>query len=171
MKLTTQVARRQQGGGGPPRQIARHRQELSNVVPVNTPCIRRRARSCLKSNCCYQPVVASGLRVNGALHGLGNQKWTDELMNAACKIAFHVKMATVPIYSNPTILCIALQAPGCFRDSLPSSTYSVIWDSGASILIHPDKNDIVGPLKSPGAITQLKGIAKELQIEGFGRVM
>jgi hypothetical protein len=92
-------------------------------------------------------------------------------MNAACKIAFHVKMATVPMNSNPTILCMALQAPGCFRDLLPSSTYSVIWDSGASVSISPDKNDFVGPLKSPGAITQLKGIAKGLQIEGFGHVM
>jgi hypothetical protein len=146
MKLTTQVARLQQGGG-PPRQIARHRQELSNVVPIKNPCIRRRARSCPKSNCSYQPVVASGLRANGATNGLGNQKWT-------------VKMATVPMNSNPTILRMALQAPGRFRDSLPSSTYSVIWDSGASVSISPDKNIFVGPLKSPGAITQLKGIAK-----------
>jgi hypothetical protein len=140
MKLTTQVARLQQGGG-PPRQIARHQQELSNVVPVNTPCIRRRARSCPKSNRSYQTVVASSLRANGATHGLGNQNWTDKQMNAACKIAFHVKMATVPMKSNPTILCMALQAPGCFCDSLPSSTYSVICDSGASVSISPDEND------------------------------
>jgi hypothetical protein len=142
------------------------------VVPVNMPRIRRRARSCPKSNCSYQPVVASGLRANGATHGLGNQKWTDRQMNAAaCKIAFHVKMGTVPMNSNPTVLCIALQAPGRFRDLLPSSTYSVIWDSRASVSISPDKNNFVGPLKSPGAITQLKGIAKGLRIEGFGHVM
>jgi hypothetical protein len=112
MKLTAQVARLQQGGG-PPRQVARHRQELNNVVPVNTTRIRRRARSRPKSNTSYQPVVASSLRANGGTHGLGNQKRTDRQMNAARKIAFHV-MATVPMNSNPTILCMALQAPGCF---------------------------------------------------------
>ena len=170
MQLTTQVARLQQGGR-PPRQNVCQRHELSIADPIASPLIRRRARSCPKSKRSYQPVVASGLRANGATHGFGNQKWTDRQMNAAFKIAFHVKMATVPMNANPTILRMALQAPGRFRDSLPSSTYSVIWDSGASISISPDKNDFIGPLESPGAITQLKGIAKGLRIEGFGHVM
>jgi hypothetical protein len=34
-----------------------------------------------------------------------------------------------------------------------------------------DKRDFVGPLKSPGFQTQLKGIAKGLRIEGHGHVM
>jgi hypothetical protein len=92
-------------------------------------------------------------------------------MNAACNIASHVKMATVPMNSNPTILCMALQAPGCFCDMLPLLTYSVIWDFGASVSISPDNNNFVGPLKRLGAVTQLKGIAKGLRIEGFGHVM
>ena len=170
MKLTTQVARLQHCGGSP-RQNVRNQHELSIMAPAKSPFIRRRARSCPKSKYTYQPVVASGLRANGATHGLGNQKWTDRQMNAACKIAFHVKMETVPMHLNPTTLRMAMQAPGRFRDSLPSSTFSVIWDSGASISISPDKNDFVGPLESPGAITQLKGIAKGLRIEGFGHVM
>jgi hypothetical protein len=80
-------------------------------------------------------------------------------------------MATVPMNSNPTIICMALQAPSCFSDWFPSLTYSVIWDLGASVSISPDKNDCVGPLESPGAITQLKGIARGLWIEGFGHLM
>ena len=170
MKLTTQVTRLQHCGRSP-RQNVRNQHELSIMAPAKSPFIRRRARSCPKSKYTYQPVVASGLRANGATHGLGNQKWTDRQMNAACKIAFHVKMETVPMHLNPTTLHIAMQAPGRFRGSLPSSTFSVIWDSGASISISPDKNDFVGPLESPGAITQLKGIAKGLRIEGFGHVM
>jgi hypothetical protein len=49
--------------------------------------------------------------------------------------------------------------------------YSVVWDSRASVSISPDKNNFIGPLDSPCAITYLNGIAKGLQIEGFGHVM
>ena len=49
-----------------------------------------------------------------------------------------------------------------------SSSFSVIWDSGASITITPNKDDFIGPIVKPSTITQLKGIAKGLRIEGQG---
>ena len=58
------------------------------------------------------------------------------------------------------------------RDSLgpKANTSPTIWDSGASISITPDLSDFHGPATPPGKITQLKGIAKGLQIKGQGEV-
>ena len=88
---------------------------------------------------------------------------------AARAIIDHVYMAEVnPTTSGPS-LKVALQAPSRFRSTLKSdSTFSVIWDSGASITISPNKEDFDGPILKPSTITQLKGIAKGLQIEGQG---
>ena len=51
------------------------------------------------------------------------------------------------------------------------STFSIIWDSGASISISPNKDDFVGPMSSPGIGTRLKGIVKGLSIQGKGHVV
>ncbi|KAI2491271.1 hypothetical protein MHU86_23290 [Fragilaria crotonensis] len=71
----------------------------------------------------------------------------------------------------PTLLeRVALLAPSRFRAAMsPESTFSVIWDSGASVTISL-KLDFVGPLSRPSTITQLNGIAKGLRIEGEGKV-
>jgi hypothetical protein len=72
----------------------------------------------------------------------------------------------------PSCFKIALQAPAKFRNALKKeSTFSIIWDSGASISISPNKDDFVGPLTSPGIGTRLKGIVKGLSIQGKGHVM
>jgi hypothetical protein len=66
----------------------------------------------------------------------------------------------------------ALQAPDWFRATLKSdSTIPIILDSSASVTITPSKEDFEGPLEKPGTITQLKGIAEGLQIEGQGHVL
>ena len=73
---------------------------------------------------------------------------------------------------NPALYHAALLSPSQFHSALPNkSTFLVIWDSGASISVSYDKCDFVGPLKKPGFTTQLKGIARGLQIEGEGHVM
>jgi hypothetical protein len=72
----------------------------------------------------------------------------------------------VNLFSTP--LRMTLQAPGRKRKSLgPKANMSpIIWASGASISITPDLSDFKGPVTLPGTITQLKGIAKALQIKG-----
>ncbi|KAI2513070.1 hypothetical protein MHU86_1362 [Fragilaria crotonensis] len=62
--------------------------------------------------------------------------------------------------------------PARMREALgpKANTSPIIWDSGASISITPDLSDFEGPVTSPGTITQLKGIAKGLQIKGQGEV-
>ena len=66
---------------------------------------------------------------------------------------------------------VAMLAPSRFISAIPSdSSFSIIWDSGASVTISPDKRDFVGELKRPTTITQLRGIAKGLRIEGEGTV-
>jgi hypothetical protein len=73
---------------------------------------------------------------------------------------------------SPSCFRVALQAPEKFRNSMnKESTFSIIWDSGASISISPNKNDFVGPITSPGLGTRLKGIVKGLTIQGKGHVM
>jgi hypothetical protein len=51
-----------------------------------------------------------------------------------------------------------------------ANTSPIIWDSGTSISITPDLSDVQGRVTPPGMITQLKGIAKGLQIKGQGEV-
>ena len=82
---------------------------------------------------------------------------------AANKILSHVHLAC---HSTP--LGMALQAPARMRESLgpKANTSPVIWDLGSSISITPDLSDFQGPVTPPGKITQLKGIAKGLQIKG-----
>ena len=64
-----------------------------------------------------------------------------------------------------------LQSPHRFRDARhKGSTYQVIWDSGASILISPDRQDF-GPLVRPSVRQRLQGIAKGLNVEGHGHVL
>ncbi|KAI2509754.1 hypothetical protein MHU86_4607 [Fragilaria crotonensis] len=87
-------------------------------------------------------------------------------------MAMQVNMAKFPNGNYSTILRMALQSTDRFRESLPkASTFPVIWDSGASISITPDRKDFVGPINTPGPITQLQGIAKGLRIEGQGHVL
>jgi hypothetical protein len=72
----------------------------------------------------------------------------------------------------PSCFRVALQAPAKFRNAMKKElTFSIIWDSGASISILPNKEDFVGPMTSPGIGTRLKGIAKGLSIQGKGYVM
>ena len=123
----------------------------------------------------YNPVLASGRSRRGSTHGLGNFGWTSRQRQAAYKIATHVHMAraTPEAAPNPAFLRMALQAPLRFRNSIAATdtNYPIIWDSGASFSGSPNRSDFVGPIKSPGAITQLQGISKGLRIEGYGHVM
>jgi hypothetical protein len=67
---------------------------------------------------------------------------------------------------------MVLQAPAKFRNAMKKeSTFSIIWDSGASISISPNKGDFVGPVTTAGVGTRLKGTAKGLSIQGQGQVM
>jgi hypothetical protein len=128
---------------------------------------RRRARGHPKSSGVYRPVSPSGFQ-----EGLGNHHWTSKQLQAARKMAMHVNMAKIPGGNYSTILRMALQSTERFRESLPkTATFPVIWDSGASISITPDCKDFVGPINTPGPITQLQGIAKGLRIEGQGHVL
>jgi hypothetical protein len=67
---------------------------------------------------------------------------------------------------------MALQSTDRFRESLPkTATFPGIWDSCARISITPNCKDFVGPINTPGPITQLQGIAKGLRIEGQAHVL
>ena len=91
--------------------------------------------------------------------------WTTQQRNAAHRIVSHVNLACA------STLRMALQAPARMRKALGSTNKSpIIWDSGASISISPDPQDFQDTMRSPGAITQLKGIARGLQIKGQGEV-
>jgi hypothetical protein len=133
-----------------------------------------------KGNPSYRPVPATGH------HNLGNRNFTTR--QAAAARTFHnayVNTASTEDWSlhsdwsaspnvdlAPSCFKMALQAPAKFRNAMAKeSTFSIIWDSGASISISPNKDDFVGPLTSPGIGTQLKGIVKGLSIQGKGHVM
>ena len=91
--------------------------------------------------------------------------------NAARRIMDHLNMAEVNMTASGPSMRAVLQAPSRFRSTLKAdSTFAVIWDSGASVTITPNKDDFDGPILKPSTITQLKGIAKGLRIEGQGHV-
>ena len=73
---------------------------------------------------------------------------------------------------NPALYHATILSPSQFCSALPNeSTFLVIWDLGASILVSYDECNFVGPLKKPGFTMQLKGITRGLWIEGEGHVM
>jgi len=118
----------------------------------------------------YRPVPAAGV------HGMGNSQWTHKQQTSAKKMATHCNMTIVNMGAfaadNAAVLRAALQSPHRFRDAtVKSSTYQVIWDSGASISISPDRQDFVGPLVKPSVRQRLQGIAKGLNVEGHGHVL
>ena len=128
----------------------------------------------------YRPVPASGH------HNLGNRNFTKRQAGAAKNLHnAYVNTASTEDWSQhsdwsvspdmefaPSCFKMALQAPAKFRHAMKKeSTFSIIWDSGASISISPNKDDFVGPITSPGIGTRLKGIVKGLSIQGKGHVM
>jgi len=132
-------------------------------LPVNR---SRASRPHDKKSAFYRPVTASGRKPE-----FSNMNWTDRQVHAAKKIALHVQMAQLHFNADGTTTRVALHAPSRFRASMSNdAVFPVIWDSGASVTISPDKSDFVGSMVSPSAITQLKGIAKGLRIEGQGTV-
>jgi hypothetical protein len=50
-------------------------------------------------------------------------------------------------------------------------TFSIIWDSGASICITPNTTFFMGSLESAGALTYLQGVSKSFWIQGKGHVL
>ncbi|KAI2495123.1 hypothetical protein MHU86_19397 [Fragilaria crotonensis] len=83
----------------------------------------------------------------------------------------HFNMAEVDMTASGPSMRAVLQAPSRFRSTLKAdSTFAVIWDSGASVTITPNKDNFDNPILKPSTIIQLKGIAKGLRIEGQGHV-
>ena len=59
-------------------------------------------------------------------------------------------------------------APEKLAATLPNgSTFSVIWDTGASISVSPDRADFTDYQPAPKSY-KLKGIAKGLTVQGYG---
>jgi hypothetical protein len=113
---------------------------------------------------------------------MGNSNFTCKQAGAARKIQARVNMARVNDWNTSTESSLDLATPSCFRMALQAparfrnamqkeSTFSVIWDSGASISISSNRDDFVGPMTSAGMGIHLKGIVKGLPIQGQGYVM
>jgi hypothetical protein len=128
----------------------------------------------------YQPAPASGH------HNMGNRNFTCRQAGAAKNLHKHyANTASVDAWSAhqdwstspdvefaPSCFRMALQAPAKFRNAMKKElTFSITWDSGASISISPNKGDFVGPVTTADIGTRLKGIVKGLSIQGQGHVM
>ena len=100
--------------------------------------------------------------------GPGNIQFTqDQLMTATLiyTLQFHVP-------KQESWLKMALSAPLCFFGSMAHdpSTMQLIWDSGASILITPNKDDFISPLNKVPSNIKLNGLANGLEIAGAGTI-
>ena len=108
-------------------------------------------------------------------HNFGNQSFTEPQKQALEKIILNCGFVTQALgfmsAPNPALLCAALQSPQTFRHALPKeSSYSIIWDSGASTSISPSCNDFVGPIK-PVLCDRGQSLTNGLSVQGLGRVM
>jgi hypothetical protein len=107
---------------------------------------------------CYRPVPASGH------HNMGNRNFTCRQAGAAKHVHKHcANAASVDDWSAhqdwsaspdfefaPSCFRMVLQAPAKFRNAMKKElTFSIIWDSGASISISPNKGDFIGPSPPP----------------------
>ena len=100
--------------------------------------------------------------------GPGNLRFTqDQLMTATL---IYTLQFDVP--KHESWLKMALSAPLRFFGSMAHdpSTMQLIWDSGASVSITPNKDDFVGPLDKVPTNIKLNGLAKGLEIAGQGTV-
>jgi hypothetical protein len=71
-----------------------------------------------------------------------------------------------------SLLNTTLLAPSKSRTALGKcATFLVIWDSGASISLSPDRQDFVGPLNEPGTGLRLQGLVSGAKIAGKGHVL
>ena len=67
---------------------------------------------------------------------------------------------------------VVLQHPlACAAAMDKEDTFTIVWDSGASMCVSFDKNDFVGKLHSLPKGSQIRGIANNLRIEGYGHVV
>ena len=65
-----------------------------------------------------------------------------------------------------------LQHPmACQAAMPPGDSYTIVWDSGASMCVTFDKNDFVGPIKPLPKGSSIQGITNNLKIEGVGTVI
>jgi len=91
------------------------------------------------------------------------------LLQQPSKVCANISFPTI---AGVEALRAALTAPAMLRSAAGKETnVPVIWDSGASILISPDKANFVGPIESAGVMTHLQGLAKGLRISGRGYVL
>ena len=111
----------------------------------------------------YRPVPSSTPTC-----GPGNIWLTqDQLMTATL---IYTLQFDVP--KHESWLKMALSAPLRFFRSMAHdpSTMQLIWDSGASISITPNKDDFIGSLNDVPSTIKLNGLAKGLEIAGAGTI-
>jgi hypothetical protein len=84
-------------------------------------------------------------------------------------------MARINILNTPTdppSLLAALNSPQVLNMTVKKEdTFDVIWDSGASMCVTPDRNDFVGPLTNAPIGLKLQGLAKGIRIQAVGHVL
>ena len=81
-------------------------------------------------------------------------------------VAFHSAMDL-----DDHFMLAAFTAPHKIRASMAEEdSFTVLWDSGATICVTNDINDFVVPPGSPGLMTTLEGLAKGMRVTGRGIV-
>ena len=130
--------------------------------PNNPPQGRPNRR---RANTTYRPVPSSGQvdprHGNAAVSGRRRRAMNRTLYEAQIMMA-----STADIDAG-----LAFLAPSRLRQAIDSSSsFPIIWDSGATICITNDPKDFVDGMQPPGAITRIKGLSKGLSIKGRGYV-
>ena len=117
----------------------------------------------------YRPVPAA------ACHNFGNNgiaQGHHEMLKAVQDLSLHLNMATMdPNPHGHVSPQAAFMSPQRFRQAVKhKNSFSVIWDSGASISVTSDKNDFLGKIESVPVYMRLVGVARGLKIQGKGIV-
>lgn len=103
--------------------------------------------------------------------GICKSQW-DILATPAAKAFFMNGPLPAPLRDATQALRAAfLTLPETNNQIGKEHRFGVIWDSGASISISPNKSDFVGPLEPAPIGIKLQGIAKGLYVQGTGYVV
>ena len=118
-------------------------------------------------NSVYQPAV--GPRSNSRLPNRHRQ--VAQAIATQVQMEAMVSIEEAPSTITSSLLRMALMAPSKLRNSMRNdSTFPVIWDSGASISVSPNRDEFVGEYTKLPFYTQLLGLAKGARVEGQGQV-
>lgn len=107
--------------------------------------------------------------------GIHTRCWHKSKHHVTVPNESHESIYTASTATRPNVIteCLSTFAPAWFRTNLVklACTKTIIWDSGASISISPDRSDFVGEISRVKGNHKVQGIGNDVSVQGKGFVV